>query len=158
MSPFNLSSICNSELPWWLWWQRICLQCRRSGFDPWVRKIPWRREWQPSPVFLSGEFYGQRSLAGYSPWGCKGSDMTEWLILLYYFHVVHMTHSFFKCLFFHLAALGLSCSIWDRNLGLLRWEHGVLVSTTREVPHLRSWRTLSLVTEFWVDNILSLAF
>ena len=39
----------------------------------------WRREWQPTPVFLSGEFQGQRSLAGYSPWGCKELDMTEWL-------------------------------------------------------------------------------
>ena len=39
-------------LPWWLRWWRICLQCRRPGFDPWVGKIPWRREWQPTPVFL----------------------------------------------------------------------------------------------------------
>ena len=42
---------------------------------------PSRREGQPTPVFLPGEFHGQRSLAGYSPWGCKESDMTEWLIL-----------------------------------------------------------------------------
>ena len=47
------------------------------SFDPWVGKIPWRREWQPTPVFLSGEFHGQRSLAGHSPWGCKELDMTE---------------------------------------------------------------------------------
>ena len=40
-------------------------------FDPWVRKIPWRRKWQPTPEFLLGEFHGQRSLAGYSPRGCK---------------------------------------------------------------------------------------
>ena len=40
-------------------------------------KIPWRREWQPTPVFLAGESHGQRSLAGYSPWGPKQSDMTE---------------------------------------------------------------------------------
>jgi len=39
------------------------------GFDPWVGKIPWRRKWQPTPVFLSGEAHGQRSLVGYSPWG-----------------------------------------------------------------------------------------
>jgi len=38
------------------------------GFDPWVRKVPWIREWLPTPVFLPGEFHGQRSLAGYSPW------------------------------------------------------------------------------------------
>ena len=49
----------------------------RLGFDPWVRKIPWRRTWQPTPVFLPGESHGQRSLVNYSPWGCKESDMTE---------------------------------------------------------------------------------
>ena len=41
----------------------------RLRFGPWVEKIPWRMEWQPTPVFLPGEFHGQRSLAGYSPWG-----------------------------------------------------------------------------------------
>ena len=46
-------------------------------FDPWVGKIPWRRKWQPTPVFLLGEFHEQRSLAGYSPWGHKESDTTE---------------------------------------------------------------------------------
>ena len=51
------------------------------GFDPWVGKIPWRREWQPTPVFLPGEFHGQRSLAGHSPWGCQESDTTEQLSL-----------------------------------------------------------------------------
>ena len=43
----------------------------RPGFDSWVGKIPWRRKWQPIPVYFPGESYGQRSLAGYSPWGCK---------------------------------------------------------------------------------------
>ena len=42
---------------------------RRWRFNPWVRKIPWRRKWQPTPVFLPGKSHGQRSLAGYSPWG-----------------------------------------------------------------------------------------
>ena len=41
----------------------------RYGFDPWVGKIPWGREWQSTPVFLPGESYGQRSLVGCSPWG-----------------------------------------------------------------------------------------
>ena len=50
---------------------------RRCRFNPWVRKIPSRRKWQPTPVFLPGEFHGQRSLADYSPWGRKESDMTE---------------------------------------------------------------------------------
>ena len=52
-------------------------QCRRHGFDPWVGKIPWRRAWQPTLVFLPGEFHGQRSLVGYSPWGCKELDTTK---------------------------------------------------------------------------------
>ena len=60
----------------------MCLQCGRPGFDPWIGKIPWRRKWQPTPVFLPGEFHGQRSLVGYGPWGHKESDMTEWLTML----------------------------------------------------------------------------
>ena len=55
-------------------------QCRRlkgCGLGPWVGKIPWRRKWKPTPVFLSGESHGQRSLAGYSPWGHKESDTTK---------------------------------------------------------------------------------
>ena len=57
-----------------------CLQCsrfKRRRFNPWVGKIPWRRAWQFTPVFLPGESHGQRSLVGYSPWGCKESDSTE---------------------------------------------------------------------------------
>ena len=44
------------------------MQCRRPRFNPWVGKIPWRRKWQPAPVFLPGKFHGQRGLAGYSSW------------------------------------------------------------------------------------------
>ena len=47
------------------------------GFNPWVGTIPWRRAWHPTPVFLPGEAHGQRSLRGYSPWGCKELNMTE---------------------------------------------------------------------------------
>ena len=49
----------------------------RPGFYPWVEKIPWRRAWQPTPVFLPGESHGQRSLVGYSPWGRTELDMAE---------------------------------------------------------------------------------
>ena len=55
-------------------------QCRRPEFDPSVGKIPQRRKWQPTPVFLPGESHGQRSLAGYSPWDHKKLDMTKQLI------------------------------------------------------------------------------
>ena len=57
-------------------------QCRshqRHRFSPWAGKTPWRRKWQPTPVFLPGDSHGQRSLAGYSPWGRKGQT---WLTLL----------------------------------------------------------------------------
>ena len=47
------------------------------GSDPWVRKIPWRRKWPPTPVLLPRIFHGWRSLVGYSTWGCKESDTTE---------------------------------------------------------------------------------
>ena len=91
------------ECKWWwltvlppkLWIESLCLsspgllrgctgkesacRCRRCGFDPWVDKIPWKRKWQLSPAFLPGKFRGPRSLAGYSPWGCKDLDSTEWL-------------------------------------------------------------------------------
>ena len=50
---------------------------RNPWFYPWVRTVLWRREWRPTPVFLPRECHGQRSLAGYSPWGRKESDMTE---------------------------------------------------------------------------------
>ena len=54
-----------------------CRRFKRHRFDPWVRKIPWRREWQLIPVFLPGKSHGQRSLVGYSPWSQKELDMTE---------------------------------------------------------------------------------
>ena len=51
-------------------------RCARHRFDAWVRKTPWRRIWQPAPVFLPGESHGHRSLGGYSPRGRKESDTT----------------------------------------------------------------------------------
>ena len=78
------SFICNSSqlettqgLPSWCSAKESACQCRRCGFNLWVGKIPWRRKWQPTPVLLPGKFHGQRSLVGYSPWGCKESDTTE---------------------------------------------------------------------------------
>ena len=54
-------------------------RCKWCGFDPWVGKIPWRKKWKPTPVFLPGKSHEQRSLVGYSPWGWKELGMTEWL-------------------------------------------------------------------------------
>ena len=56
-----------------------------QGFNPWVREIPWTQKQQPTPVVLPGKSHGQRSLAGYSPWGHKESDMTE--------HTCHAMHA-----------------------------------------------------------------
>ena len=44
---------------------------QKTRFNPWVGRIPWRREWLPTPVSLPGEFHGERNLAGYSPWNCR---------------------------------------------------------------------------------------
>ena len=54
-----------------------CRRQKRHGFHLWVGKIPWRRAWQPTKVFLPGKSHGQRNLAGYSSWGRKELDMTE---------------------------------------------------------------------------------
>ena len=64
-------------LPRWLSGKIICLQRRRHGFNPWVRKIPWRKKWQPTPVVLSGKFHGYITLVSYSPQGHKESDRME---------------------------------------------------------------------------------
>ena len=72
-SVYSLKYICdpNATLPWWLRGKESACQCRRWGLDLWVRKIPWKRKWHPTPVFLPGKSHGQWSLAGYSPWGHK---------------------------------------------------------------------------------------
>ena len=76
------SSILAWEIPWWA--SQVVLLVKnllaiegdvRRGFDPWVGKIPWKA-WQPTAVFLPGEFHGQRNLEDYSPWGHKESDTT----------------------------------------------------------------------------------
>ena len=66
-------------LPRWCSGKESACQCRRSrrsGFNPWVGNVRWRRKWQPTPVFLPGESHGQRSLESHSPKGCKEPDET----------------------------------------------------------------------------------
>ena len=72
--------ISKDEPPRWLSGKESVCQyrrCGRCGFDPWVRKIPWRRNWQPTLALSLGEYCGQRRLAGYSPRGHKESATTE---------------------------------------------------------------------------------
>ena len=60
----------------WLSSKEFTCKCRRCRFDPWVGKVPWRRKWQPTPIFLSGKCHVQKIPLAYSPWGCKGPDTT----------------------------------------------------------------------------------
>ena len=105
-------------LPRWHSGKESACQCRRHkrwGFDPWGRKIPWRRKWQPTPIFLPGKFHGQRSMASYSPWGRKEHiytgttvDYTNTALYLYgaydskYFHFyVLIRSSLLICIVFN---------------------------------------------------------
>ena len=77
----SLVKTCHSNiyggLPRWHSGKEPACQCKRRRFDPCVRKIHWNRKWQTTPVFLSGKFHEQRSLASYSSWDCKEWDMTD---------------------------------------------------------------------------------
>ena len=80
VSLFFVLILLKYGLPRWLSGKEPTCQCRRHRrpeFDPWVGKIPWRKKWQPTPVFVPGESRSQRSLVGYSPLGCKELDTTE---------------------------------------------------------------------------------
>ena len=82
IKPLSLFRLCISlilGLHEWCSGKELACQCRRLRFNPWARKIPWRRIWQPTPVFLPWESHCQRSLEGYSPCSCKDTDTTEWL-------------------------------------------------------------------------------
>ena len=73
----SLNSRSISNTSHFLWASPVAQKGRRHKFDPWVRKIPWRKTWQPTPVFLPGKSHGQRSLAGYRSWGHKELYTTE---------------------------------------------------------------------------------
>ena len=111
--------------------KRICLQGRRPRLHPWVEKIPWRREWQPTPVFLPGEFHGQRSLVGCSPWGFKELDTPEQLSLHFQKNTNQykgwlITSFFLICPFGQGAdiklVLGLECAQSQLQHKLLEWS------------------------------------
>ena len=118
-------------------------QCRRHerhGFDPWVGKMPWRRKWQPIPVFLPGESHGQRSLAGYTPWGHKESDMTK-----------RLTHTGYN--WNGYKAQNLGC----KSVGLLLWRQSLLTLFTTEF----SWEMLGVdchIDFFFPPHFLSVLF
>ena len=68
----------------WLCGKESACQCRRRkrlGFNPWAGKIPWRRKWEPTPVFLPQKSHVQRSLVGCSPWGCREPDCIVFVVV-----------------------------------------------------------------------------
>ena len=84
-------------------------QCKGHGFDPWVEKIPWRRKWQPTPIFLPGKSLGQRGLV-YHPWGHKESDTTKQLNNKSNVIMKQDTaHGFAGITWFDFVGLGKSC-------------------------------------------------
>ena len=108
---------------------------KKPWFNPWVGKIPQRREWLPTPVFLPGEFHGQRSLVGYSPWGRKESDTAEQLphicVCIYvglpvyrYVHVYVCVHVYtYTCMYMfddyiHIQSSSIASFITD----MLKWK------------------------------------
>ena len=114
------------------------LQCGRPGFDPWVGKIPWRRERLPIPVFWPGEFHGL-----YSPWDCKESDMTEQLSLHRIYNTswkpgshrshrtVPWTHDLIAR-WMSICSLSPGCGAWNTHLWCV-WSKGMVVGSC----HLR---------------------
>ena len=120
-------------LPKWLSGKSTC-QCRRhkrSRFDPWVRKTPWRRKWQPTPVLLPGESHGQRSLVGYSPWVEKRHDwVSTHTYPLFLLFIVSFTMQ--NLLSLSKSHLFLFPLFWEEK-GLLRFvsERVLLMFSTR---------------------------
>ena len=93
----------SSNVPRCLSGKEPTCQCRRCGFNPWIGKIPWKRKWQPTPVFLPGKSYGQRSLAGSSPWGRK----RVWHNL-----AIKTTTILCACVLSHLCCIQLCATPW----------------------------------------------
>ena len=114
----------NVGLPWWLSWERLHLQCGRPGFNPWIGKIPWRRERLPTPVLWPGKFHGL-----YSLWGHKELDTTEQPSLALPFFGIGMKTDLFQscghCWVFQICS-HIECStftassfrIWNSSSGI----------------------------------------
>ena len=114
--------------------ESTCNAGKRCGFDPWTRKIPWRRAWQPTPVFMPGESHGQRSLVGYGLWGCKESDTNKQLTHTH-------THT-------HISAWGTHSSTLAWNIPWMG-EPGRLQSMESQRVR-QDWVTsLSFYSSFW---------
>ena len=99
---------------------KASLQCRRLGLDPWVGKIPWRRQWHPTPVLLPGKSHGRRNLVGYSPWGRKESNTTSLSLSMQYLahHITPLIVVFSIFLYFGFSMSILTFIIPHTVLGI----------------------------------------
>ena len=82
-----------------------CRRCKRHRINSWVGNTPWRRKWQPTRAFLPGNFHGQRSLAGYSPWSCKEWNMTVHAHTVQGTKILHAARCSQKKIFFSFVSL-----------------------------------------------------
>ena len=132
-------------LPGWLSGKRICLQCRRCGFNPWVRKIPWSRKWQPAPVFLPRKFLRERSLA---LWPCKKSNTKEQVSMhtytSYYNKKGILDINFFllcTLLFFVSASLHTIVTLSSMRFKESESESHLVVSDSLRLHRLSPWNS-----------------
>ena len=135
-------------------------RCLRHGFNLWVRKIPWRRARQRSPVFLPGESHGQRSLAGYSPQGHRESDTTEWLSRQAGIVSLLPTH-FTVCVLSCFSHIQLFATLWTVAhqsplfMGFSRQEcwSELLCPPSKDLPHPGSSPGLSRLLHWQVGSL-----
>ena len=111
-----------------------CGRYKTCRFDPWVRKTPWRRKWQPTPVFFPGESFGQRSLVGYTPWGRKESDITE--------HTTHKLVSGNLTKLYHLSRREKAFSPEGRQISCVQCSRSWSFLPLRNGPSCRSQLTI----------------
>ena len=118
-----------------LW--RICPQCRRPGLDPWIRKILWRSIWQPTPVFLPGEFLAQTSLVGYSQWSCKETWLKQLTHTHTHTHTHTQTHTGNTGLRFIANQRGTLDPTWPRSSGIWFYRNFIYKHCSLEI--LQVW-------------------
>ena len=123
--------LCSScQLSSYLWWLSgkesawKCRRCKRCGFNPWVKKISQSRKWQPTQVLLPEKSHGQRSLVGYSPWGCKKLDTTVHMPGYPLVFLFKLTFGFRKkvtCFYHSNSTIHIS-SIWRKWSGCIKLD------------------------------------
>ena len=123
-SPFIWAPYRHISLPRWHSGKESAYQFKRHrkcGFNPWVRKIPWRRIWQPTPVFLPGKFHGQKSQVGYSPRGHKELDITERLSMHACMHIQEYLSDYLQYQQYHHHSVLNSMLHWKLQLFKQGW-------------------------------------